>query len=85
MLLTLRCRLGALNRNAVESLCEQFYIVGVGTADFDTQRNTTGISENRPLGTQLAAIGRVFAGFFPRPEAISSSLRPRFANSTECL
>jgi len=77
--------LGTLDRNAVESRVKKFDVVRVRAAYLYAQRHAATIGEHRSFGSQLAAIGRVFPGFFPRPEATWSSLRPRFANSTECL
>ena len=71
--------------DAVESRLKKFDVVSVGAADFNSQRDTATVSENRPLGSQLATISRVFARIFPHPEATWSSLRPHFANSTGCL
>jgi hypothetical protein len=62
--------LRAVDRNAIKGGFKKFDIVGVGSADFDSQRNAASVSEHRPLGSQLAAIGRIFACIFPRPEAI---------------
>lgn len=78
-MLMARGRLRAGDCNAIESGPEQFDVVGVGTADRDSQRNAAGVSEYRTLGSQFATIGRIFASIFPHPEAICSSLRQRFA------
>ena len=63
------CWLRAMNWNAVESGFEKFDVVSVGTTDLNSQGNTTCVSEHRSLGSQFAAIGRVFACIFPHPEA----------------
>jgi hypothetical protein len=78
-------RLRTLDRNTVERRFQEFDVVRVGAAYFNTERHTATVSEHRPLGSQLATIGRVFPGFFPHPVATWSSPRPRFASSTECL
>ena len=85
VLTTARCGFGSGDRDAVESRLKKFDVVSVGAADFDSQRDTATVSENRPLGSQLATIRRVFACIFPHPEATWSSLRQRIANSTEYL
>ena len=85
MLMPTTGRLRPIDGGAIESRFEKLDVVGVGAAHFHAQSNATSVGEYRSLGTQLATIGRVFTGIFPRPEAIWSSLRPRFANSTECL
>ena len=77
------CRLRSMDRNAVEGGFEKFDIVSVGATDLHSQGYAACVSEHRSFGSQLAAIGRIFAGIFPHPEATWSSLRPHFANSTE--
>jgi hypothetical protein len=77
--------LRTLDGNAVECRLKEPDVVRVGAAYFNTQWYAATIGKHRPLGSQLAAIGWVLAGFFPRPEAILSSLRQRFANSTGSL
>ena len=69
--------LGAANRNAVERLVEKFLVVSIGPAHRQTDRYAAAVGENRPLNAQLTAIGRVFAGFFPRPAAPWSSSHRR--------
>ena len=75
--------LRAVYRDAVESGLEKFDVVRIRTTDRNTQRHTACISENGSLRSKFAAIGRVSACISPRPEAIWSSLRQHFANSTE--
>lgn len=70
--------------NAVEGCFKKFDVVRIGATDFNAQRHTATIGKDRPLGTQLASIRRVFPGFFPHPVATWSSPRLRFANSTGC-
>jgi len=77
--------LRALDRNAVKGRLKKFDVMRVGSAHLNAQRHAVSIGEHRSLGSQFTAIGRVFPSFFPHPEAIWSSLRPRFANSTESL
>lgn len=43
--------LRAFYRNTVKSRFNKFNVVSVGTADFHTERDTAGISENGSLGT----------------------------------
>ncbi len=75
--------LRALDRNGIERRLKKLDVVRVGAAHLNAQRHAVSVGEHRPLGSQFTAIGRVFPGFFPHPEATWSSLRPRFANSTE--
>ena len=77
--------LGARQRDAIERIEEKFLVVGVGAADRKTKRHAAAVGENRPLDSQLTAIGRVFAGFFPRPAVPWSSNHRRSANSNRCL
>ena len=85
MLLLAARWLRALDRNAVEGRLQEFDVVRVSATHLDAQWNAVPVGEHRPLRPQLASIRRVFPGFFPLPEAIWSSLRPRFANSIGCL
>lgn len=78
-------RLRPVDRNAVEGFLQKFNVVRIRAAHFHAQRHAATIGEQRPLGSEFAPIGRVFPGFFPHPEATWSSLRRRFASSTECL
>jgi hypothetical protein len=77
--------LGSGERDAVESRLKKLDVVRVRAAHLHAQRGTTSVGQYRSFCSQLAAIGRVFASIFPHPEAIWSSLRQRFANSTGCL
>ena len=63
-------RLGAVDRNAIECGFKKFDVVSVGATDLHSKRNASGVSQHRSLGSQFAAIGRVFACIFPHPEAI---------------
>src|ERR1700726_3084495 len=79
MLRLIRCGFGPRDRNAVERRCEQLLVMHVGAIHGSRQRHATPVDEHRSLDAQLAAIGRVFPGFFPRPAAFWSSLRPHSA------
>lgn len=85
VLLAARRRLRTCYRNAVKGGLQKLDIVRVGATDFNTQGHAAAIGKDRPLGSQLATIGRVFPGFFPRPVATWSSPRPRFASSSRSL
>jgi len=50
ILMTFRRRLWAFYRDAVKSLFDKLDVVCVGTADFNTQWDTTRISKNGSLG-----------------------------------
>lgn len=81
----LRCELRALDRDAIQSFGDQFLIRHIGAFDCDGQGNATAIDQRRTLYAQFAPVGRVFAGFFPRPAAIWSSPRPCSATSSRDL
>jgi hypothetical protein len=56
----------------------------IRAGDGHTDRHASAIGQHRPFDTELAAIGRVFPGFFPRPAAPWSSPRPNFATASRC-
>jgi hypothetical protein len=60
---------------------QQFDVVSVGTGDRDTQRHAAAIGHDRSFDAKLTTIGRVLAGFFPRPTAPWSWSRPMLANA----
>lgn len=60
-------RLGTWKRDRLQRGTQQLGVMGVGTCDCDAQRYATGVSHDGPFDAKLTAIGRVFAGFFPRP------------------
>lgn len=74
-------RLGTGERNRLQRGSQQLGIVSVGAGDRDAQRHAAAIRHDRSLDAELTAIGRVFAGFFPRPTAPWSWLRPVLANA----
>lgn len=84
VLMPTRGGLRPVDGNAIESGLKKLDVVRVRAADFDAQRNAASVGEHRAFRTQLTAIGGVLARIFPHPEAIWSSLRQRFANSTGC-
>jgi hypothetical protein len=61
---------------------QQLDIVSVGAGDRDAQRHAAAVCHNGTLDAELTAIGGVFAGFFPRPTAPWSWLRPTLASAT---
>src|SRR5207244_6583639 len=69
------------HRNRTQRGLQKFLVVRVGTRDGNAQRNAAPVRKHRTLHAKLTAIGRVFAGFFPRPEATSSSPRPPLATA----
>jgi hypothetical protein len=81
----LRGELRTLDRDAIQSFGDQFLIRHIGAFDCDGQGNATAIDQRRPLHAQFASVGRVFAGFFPRPAATWSSPRPCSATSSRYL
>lgn len=73
MLLVATAGLGTWGGDAAKSFRGQRLVMGVGSADRDSNRDATSVSEYRALGAELSAIGRVFPGFFPRRGATWSS------------
>lgn len=69
MLRLLWTGLGTLERDSIQCFGDQFLVRHIGAVDRDGQGHTAAINQRRSLHTQLAAIGRVFAGFSPRPAA----------------
>ena len=77
--------LWTLHWNVVVRGRHQFLIVHIGAIHRGRQRHATTIDQHRTLDAELAAIGRVFPGFFPHPAAIWSSPRPCSAISSRSL
>ena len=73
--------LGALDGNGVERVGDQLLVRHIGAFHGHSQRHATAIDQRRAFDAELAAIGRVFPGFFPHPAVISSSLHLDFATS----
>src|SRR3974377_2469926 len=84
MLTTTGCRTGATQRNAVERCAEEFLIVAVRAVNRQAQWHAAAIGQHRSFDTRLAPIGRVWAGFFPRPREPWWSPRRDFATSIGC-
>jgi hypothetical protein len=61
---------------------QQRDIVSIGASDRDAQRHAAAVRHDGAFDTELTAIGGVFAGFFPRPTAPWSWLRPTLASAT---
>ncbi len=77
--------IGALDRDGVERGGNQFLVRHIGAFDGDGQRHAAAIDQRRAFDAELAAIGRIFPGFFPHPAATWSSPRPCSAISSRCL
>ena len=84
MLWAARSRTRAANRNTVESGTEEFLIVPIRTIDGQAQGDAAAVAQHRPLNAQLAPIGRVWPGFFPRPREPWWSSHRYFATSIGC-
>jgi hypothetical protein len=56
----------------------------IGRPNHQPQNHAASIGQHRSLDAQLATIGWVFPGFFPRPAVLCSSLRPAFATAKRC-
>src|SRR5688572_16353656 len=81
MLQVMTARARPLQRNRTQRRLKKFLVVGVGPGDGNSQRDAAAVGEHRTLHAELTAIGRVFAGFFPRPAATSSSPRLQLASA----
>ena len=75
-------RLGTRQGNRLQCSTQQFDVVSVGAGDCDAQRHAAAVRHDGTLDAELTAIGGVFAGFFPRPTAPWSWLRPTLASAT---
>ncbi len=76
---------GSANWSAFERLPRHFEVVPVGAIDGEANWNATRFHQNASLGSQLGPVGRIGAGFFPRPAEPWSSLRPWTTTSSRCL
>src|SRR3990172_4549255 len=72
--------LGTGNRNAFDRRARQLHVMSVGPINGDSDRDTSGLSEQAALDAIFGAIRRIGTGFFP-PQAVPSSWRrPSTAN-----
>jgi len=78
-------RTRSANRNAAECGGEKFLIVNIGTGDCHRDRHSAAVGEHRSFDAELTAIGRIFAGFFPRPAALWSLRRRHSATAKRFL
>lgn len=62
--------------NAAERLGNELLVIRVGAGDRHAEGDAAAVDQHRSLDAQLAPIGRILAGFFPRPAATWSSPRP---------
>src|SRR5271155_444027 len=85
MLRLMRSGCGALDRNGVERGSDHLLVRHIGAFDGDGQRHAAAIDQRRAFDAELAAIGRVFPGFFPHQAAPWSSPHPDSAISSRCL
>jgi hypothetical protein len=76
---------GAWNGDVVDRFLHQFLIMHICAGHRHADGHATAIDEHRPLDAELAPIGRVFPGFFPRPAAPWSSPHPCFAIASRYL
>ncbi len=82
MLQATTARARPLQWNRTQRRLQKCLVVSVGAGDGNSQRDAAAVGEHRTLHAELTAIGRVFAGFFPRPAATSSSPRLPLASAT---
>ena len=75
-------RSGSFHGNAFERLSRKLEVVDVRARHGQSHRNTVRLGEQTSLGAGFGSIRRVRAGFFPRPAAPWSSLRPCSAKTS---
>jgi hypothetical protein len=85
MLRSPRDWLRTMDRHAVERRHRQLEVVAVRRSDRQPQHDAANIGEHRPLHAQLAAIGRIWPGFFPLPAELSSLSCRASAIASRCL
>lgn len=72
-----------LHGDAGERFGHQLLVMHIRAADGDCERHAGGVDEDRSFDAQFAPIGRVGAGFFPRPAAPWSAPRPNSATASQ--
>src|ERR1700686_1013662 len=77
--------LRAFDGNTIEGLLHKLLVMHIGAIHRHPKRDAAAVDQHGALDTQLAAIGRVFPGFFPHPAATCSSPRPYSAISSRSL
>src|ERR1700730_4814364 len=80
-----RSGLRAFDGNTIERLLHKLLVMHIGAIHRRPKRDAAAVDQHGALDTQLAAIGRVFPGFFPHPAATCSSPRPDSAISSRSL
>ena len=69
MLLSSSRRLGTPHRDVLKRFSDQLLVMYIGSGHGYSNGHTAPVCQHRSLDAQLAAIGRVFPGFFPLPVA----------------
>src|SRR5665647_1903889 len=81
---TLSCGLRPLDHHRLECRLGQFHVVAIGAVDYQANGHTMPLGQKRSLGSALAPVSRVGAGFFPRQGGPWSSLHPSLAIPSRC-
>ncbi len=68
--------LRTLDHDALERRAHQFHIVAIGSINRQTDWHSMPFGEQAALHAALAPVGRIGAGFFPRPRALWLSPHP---------
>src|SRR5205085_378916 len=76
--------LGTVDDDAFDGRSHQFHIVAIGALNRQTDWQTVPLGEQAAFHPALAPIGRIGAGFFPRPTGLWSSPRPLRAIASRC-
>ena len=74
----------ARHGNTGERGFDEFLVVDIGPGHGKADRHAASIGQDGPFDAQLAAIGGVFTGFFPRPAAPWSAPRRDIAIAKRC-
>ena len=83
MLPTPSDRLGPPHGHRPQRGMQQRDVMRVRASEGDADRHAAGVGHVRSFDAEFTAIGRVFAGFFPRPAVPWSWNRPTLANATQ--
>ena len=84
MLRTTRGGAGTANRKTVQRGMKQLLVMHIGAGDGQAQRHAPTIGQHRTLDPQLAPIGGILPGFFPRPRVPWCSIRQDSATAIGC-
>src|SRR6266487_1579092 len=76
-------RLRTLDYDALDGRSHQLHIMAIRSLNRQANRHPMPFGKQAPFHPTLAAIGRIGAGFFPRPTGLWSSLHPSRASPSQ--